>query len=50
MKHLQNKKGQGTLEYVVIAAVVIALAIALKNVMKPSMDTKIAAIGTQLNQ
>jgi Flp pilus assembly pilin Flp len=47
---LKNEKGQGTLEYVIIAAAIIGLAILLIRTVEGPAQTKIAGIGTALQQ
>jgi hypothetical protein len=49
MEQLSNEKGQGTLEYVVIAAAVIGLAVMLVQKMNPKAQARITEIETGLN-
>lgn len=50
MRLLRNRRGQGMMEYVIIAAAVIVLAIVLINKIRPGAETKINRIGTAINQ
>lgn len=50
MKLLRNTKGQGTLEYILIAAAIIGLAILLIRTIEPQAKSQIASIGANLGQ
>jgi Class III signal peptide len=48
MKSLRNKKGQGTLEYVIIAAAVVGLAVLLMQKIQSGSQKNISEIQTGL--
>lgn len=48
MNLLKNKKGQGMIEYLMIAAFVVAVAIYLYQHLKPSATRNIDNIATQM--
>ena len=49
MRLLKNRKGQGMLEYVLIAAAVVGLAVILIKAIKGPANAQITAISSGLN-
>jgi hypothetical protein len=49
MKMLTNKKGQGTMEYVLIAALVVGLVVYLVNHVRQPVQTNIDKITTNMS-
>jgi hypothetical protein len=49
MKRIRSIKGQGTLEYVLIAAAVVALAVILIKAVNPNAKARIQEITTGLS-
>ena len=47
MKRL-NQKGQGTTEYVVIVAILVVIAFALKTTFGPAISSQISSIASQI--
>jgi hypothetical protein len=49
MKRLVNKKGQGTMEYILIAAMLVGVLLYLYKTVKPGMTKNIDSVAAGLN-
>jgi len=50
LKSMQSRKGQGTTEYIVILAIVVAIAIAvIKTNLMQSLNQKVSAVAASVS-
>ena len=48
MKHLRNRRGQGTMEYVILAAIVLAILIAFRGPIMNAIGTKTTQVAATI--